>query len=377
MGVWTLGALALLVLRPEPAWSHSVVFGQSKIQQQGGVVRYELAVNYDELAKRITLQTAGHSEGPPRAATDADREKALHDAQEGLESYLGSHVRIVVDGRGCKPTLKNSDVLRYGGELFAVMSLAYRCPGSPTGPYEVHYDLFFDSGSANEMTSHANLVDYELAGAVGRFVFEPGTERLTVSEPGSQRSSPGEPSPLASAWRFVTLGFEHILGGIDHLLFVVVLLLGARHITDVLKVTTAFTLAHSVTLALASLGWVSVPQSIVEPLIALTLAYVAVENIARGEVKHRLLVVFAFGLVHGFGFAEALGVTGPVDGRLVSSLFAFNTGIELGQILVVVLVWPLLLAARRLRWQRLVHLGASGLIVSLGLIWLVDRLVVL
>ncbi len=225
------------------------------------------------------------------------------------------------------------------------------------------------------MTSHANLVDYQLAGAAGRFVFEPGNERLTVSPPGGERSSAGGPSAVSSAGRFIVLGLEHILGGIDHVLFVLVLLLGARSITGLLKVATAFTVAHSVTLALASLGWVSVPPSIVEPLIALSIAYVAVENIARGESKHRPLVVFGFGLLHGLGFAEALGFTGEVDWSLVASLFAFNAGIELGQIMIMVLVWPVLLLARRLRWRRLAQMGASGLIAGFGILWFVDRLV--
>lgn len=368
MAACTAAALALLHLEPEPAGAHSVSIGQSKIYQQGEVVRYDLAVSYEELAKRIELESETGS--PPQAPTDAEREGALRNAQSELTPYLGAHVRVLLDGEQCDDALESVGVVRHRGQLFAVISLAYRCPESVSDSYEVHYGVFFDSQSDAEMASHTNVADYRLGGFTGRFVFEPGTERLAVGGPDDEPTGAERPGVTSSLGRFIQLGFEHILSGVDHLLFILVLLLGARSASGVLKVATAFTIAHSVTLALAAMGWVSVPGGVVEPLIALSIAYVAVENMTTGESRHRPLVVFGFGLMHGLGFAGALSFTG------IPSLLAFNFGIELGQALIMLLVWPLLLLARRLRWQRLAQMGASGMVGSLGVLWLLDRLFV-
>ncbi len=131
----TLGALVLLQLEAEPARAHTVVFAQSKIHQRGEVVRYELAVSYHELSKRIEIESTDSSSTPPSASTDADRNTALRRARAEVESYLGSHVQVALDSKACDPTLNTTDVMRYRGELFAVLLLAYRCP-PVAGSYE-------------------------------------------------------------------------------------------------------------------------------------------------------------------------------------------------------------------------------------------------
>lgn len=361
----TLAAIVSLSLESQPAWAHGVKIGQSKISQAGDVVRYELAVNYDELTKRLGENSPSRSLS--EEATDGERQAALRNGQEELGTYLGSQVGVALDGVDCEDTLDQVDVVRYQGEMYAVMSLAYQCPTAPpalSGSYEVSYDLFFDSVSVADRASHSNVADYELGGAAGRFVFERGEQRFVA----------GGTSLFSTAGRFVALGFEHILGGIDHVLFVLAVVLGTKGITDVLKVASAFTVAHSVTLALAALGWVSVPASIVEPLIALSIAYVAIETMVRGESRHRFFAIFGFGLIHGLGFAETLSFTDQVSWRLISSLLSFNVGIEFGQALIILLAYPLLLVARRFQWSRVVQLGASALIASSGFLWLYQRL---
>ncbi|MFF3608293.1 HupE/UreJ family protein [Streptomyces sp. NPDC002463] len=169
-------------------------------------------------------------------------------------------------------------------------------------------------------------------------------------------------------------GPGHILGGADHVLFLVLLLLGAQGWRSVVRLATSFTLAHSVTLALAVLGWVDVPTEIVEPLIALSIVYVAVENITRGESRQRVLVVFGFGLLHGLGFAGALDFTDEFSGRLLVSLLSFNIGIELGQLAIVLAAFPLILLARRRSWSALAHIGAAAAVGVIGLVWFVERL---
>ncbi|MEV6329202.1 HupE/UreJ family protein [Streptomyces sp. NPDC051909] len=169
------------------------------------------------------------------------------------------------------------------------------------------------------------------------------------------------------------MGLEHILLGLDHVLFLLLLLLGARGWRSVVRLATSFTVAHSVTLALAVLGWFDVPSEIVEPLIALSIVYVAVENITRGKSRHRVLVVFGFGLLHGLGFAGALDFTGHFSGRPLVSLLSFNLGIELGQLGVVLAAFPLILLARRRSWSALAHVGAAA-VGAVGLVWFVERL---
>jgi hypothetical protein len=159
-------------------------------------------------------------------------------------------------------------------------------------------------------------------------------------------------------------------------LFLVVLLLGARGFRSVVKLATAFTVAHSLTLALAALGWVHVPGEVVEPLIALSIAYVAAENIIGGESRQRLPVVFGFGLLHGLGFASTLSFSDEVSGQLLATLVTVNVGIELGQALIIAALFPLLILIRRYRWSATAHAGAAVIAASLGLTWFFDRLLV-
>lgn len=358
--VWLLVVVVLLGLAPGPAWAHAVGIGQSKIHQEGQTVRYELAVEYDELVKRVSVRPS-----PPaaREVTDADREAALRGSRAELAVYLDRGVQVLLDGEACAAHLGTIDVEHFQGTVYAVLSSTYRCPGRPFGAFEVQYDLFFDALSDAERFSHANVADYDLGGEAGRFVFERGEQRLSA----------GGGSLFLAAGRFVVLGFEHILAGLDHVLFVLALLLGARSVRAIMKVATAFTVAHSVTLALAAMGWVVISPNIVEPAIAVSIAWVAIQNIVQKEPRHRLAVVFAFGLMHGLGFAASLSFGDHVDWRLITSLLAFNVGIEVGQAAVILLAAPFLFFVRRRRWSRPVQWTASGAIALCGVLWFVGR----
>jgi hypothetical protein len=168
------------------------------------------------------------------------------------------------------------------------------------------------------------------------------------------------------------VGVEHIALGWDHVLFLVVLLLGARSLRDVIELATAFTVAHSITLALATLGVVDVPAAIVEPLIALSIAFVAAENVLGGGAsRHRLAFVFAFGLLHGLGFAGSIEFADGVN--LVSALVAFNLGIELGQAAFVTVLLPPLLLVRRWDRSALAHASAGSAAAAVGLFWFTER----
>lgn len=181
-------------------------------------------------------------------------------------------------------------------------------------------------------------------------------------------------STIATALEFMHMGVEHIWLGFDHLVFLLGLVVMGLEKRRVLGIVTAFTLAHSLTLALSVLGVWSPPGSIVEPLIALSVAYVGIENFVARSFERRALVAFAFGLVHGFGFAGALGEVG-IEGAATSvGLFAFNLGVELGQLAVLALLLPLLAALRRSpALIRRVVPAVNATVVVLGVAWFVLR----
>lgn len=172
---------------------------------------------------------------------------------------------------------------------------------------------------------------------------------------------------------FVNLGVEHIFTGYDHLAFLVGLLLLTATLMSVVRIVTFFTIAHSITLALATLNVVTVPTRLIESLIALSIAWVAIENFTGKTLVHRRVVTFVFGLVHGFGFANVLGTMGLQRGQLAVSLASFNIGVEIGQLLFVAALFPVLLLISRHRWREHVIAATSVAIMSLGFYWFVER----
>ena len=173
---------------------------------------------------------------------------------------------------------------------------------------------------------------------------------------------------------YVGLGVEHILGGIDHLLFLLALLRAGHGLWQTVKIVTAFTVAHSITLSLAALGMVEVPSSIVEPLIAASIVWVAVENlVAPAGAARRWLIAGVFGLIHGLGFASALVELGLSRDVLLQALVGFNIGVELGQLaFVAVVLPPLVWASRPGRLPRLPQV-LSAIVALVGAVWLVER----
>ena len=175
------------------------------------------------------------------------------------------------------------------------------------------------------------------------------------------------------ALSFFMLGIEHLLTGYDHILFLLTVII-AMSLMDTIKAVTAFTVAHSVTMALAFLNLVSLPSSIVEPLIALTIIYVSVENIFAKNIRKRWLLTGLFGLVHGLGFVGALKAITVSRDELLLSLFSFNIGIEAGQLLVIAISIPLLRYLRSRDWDSRFCRGFSQGAVVLGTVWFIQRI---
>jgi hydrogenase/urease accessory protein HupE len=281
-----------------------------------------------------------------------------------------------------------------GGALgaFAVDSIALmldgaRLPGTietqaADGEAGVKFTLVFDRARGSRLTIHSEIPDRLARGH---------RELVTVHGTGGRRLAErmldthltaldvdlrDEPAATLIAGQFFGLGLHHILSGYDHLLFLAALLLGLQRLSGVAKTVTAFTVAHSLTLSLAALGLVRLPGAVVEPIIALSIVSVGVENLVRGQVDSRWRLTFVFGLVHGFGFAGALQELGIGAGGtdVVAPLAWFNAGVEAGHLGVAILAWPLLrhLNARPAVRVRLAP-ACSLLVVCAGSYWLVER----
>lgn len=209
-----------------------------------------------------------------------------------------------------------------------------------------------------------------------------------VEAPFTGYVDPGTSSPSiliagggeATAWEtftaYIPVGFDHILPkGLDHILFVLGLFFLSTRMRPLVWQISAFTLAHTVTLALGAMGWVNVPGSIVEPLIAASIVYVAVENIfAKGLNPWRPFVIFGFGLLHGLGFASVLGEFGLPDGQFIPALIAFNIGVELGQLTVIALAFLAVGWFARKSWYRAgIAIPASCIIAAVGAYWCIER----
>jgi hypothetical protein len=213
--------------------------------------------------------------------------------------------------------------------------------------------------------------------SVLHFVTADGAERVFQydSNPGLVRL---DPRWYQAAARFVVLGFEHILGGFDHLLFVLCLVVPIRRVRTLVAVITSFTLAHSLTLIASALGLA--PNALwfpplIETLIAVSIVYMALENIIGAKLERRWLIAFGFGLVHGFGFSFALRESLQFAGsHLLTSLLAFNVGVELGQLLVIAIAVPILIAL--FRWvvaERLGVIVISAILAHSAWHWMTTR----
>lgn len=241
--------------------------------------------------------------------------------------------------------------------------------------------LRFEGGLAGqEFVIEGNAVGVtEVIARVERLDGSSQVERLPMQQPRFVVEPPQ--GTAAVAWSYFVLGVEHILGGIDHLLFVLALLLIVRGGRRIIATVTAFTVAHSLTLAAATLGWVHVPGPPVEAIIALSIVFVASEVVHLSQGKPSLterapwIVAFSFGLLHGFGFAGALAEVGLPQAAIPLALLTFNIGVEVGQLIFVIAVLALtVLASRVVRsdvgWVRVATAYAIG---GIAAFWTIER----
>jgi hydrogenase/urease accessory protein HupE len=289
-------------------------------------------------------------------------------SRERLEAAVGRDVVVAADSKICKPQFIRSYL-------------------DQNNNVEVRLD--FDATTFSRLEVQSKIITslpfghrqyLEVQNLRGKTIFGrllgATADRATVQMPRTNaRVAPLE--AVRSFANFLSLGVKHILTGYDHLLFLLGLLVVARGFVSALGIITSFTIAHSITLAVATLHLVQIPSRIVEPLIAASIVFVGVENLLRGDIPNaRRMVAFGFGLIHGFGFASALREAGIGSGigGIVLPLFSFNLGVEVGQIMVAAVALPIIWKLRQnpmfvARWAP----ACSAAVALLGSFWFIER----
>ncbi len=315
----------------------------------------------------ISRSTVRYSLTLPTSALPSDLAEALRLAQTGSQAHrerlldaLRAHVLLRANGTPCEPGPGQVSPSAFDAPS-VTMLVDFAC-ASTVRHLVIRDNLFDVLGS-----SYHTLAKAESPQGTQQLTFEPDAREAQVTIDESS-------SPAGRGGGFFRLGVEHILSGYDHLLFLAALLLRGGRLSSLLKIITAFTIAHSITLALAVLGVVAIPARFVESAIALSIVWVALENLAlSGAPSRRWLVSFVFGLVHGLGFASALEPLALPPAQLARALVGFNLGVEAGQALVVVLLLPGLVWMHGKAWERRAVRAASLAVAAAGLTWFVER----
>ena len=376
-----MAALLLFALwtAPMPTSAHKAsdsYLTLTRVGSDAGAIsgRWDIALR--DLDNAITLDTNG----------DGDISWGeVRGKHRSIADYALSRLTVESNGASCSITAGEQLVEKHSDGAYSVLLFTGDCP-RPGATLTVDYRLLFDIDP-----QHRGLLQYVAAGAASSVIFGVDSHRQSIGG--------AEAGPFEQLRQYVRDGVWHIWLGFDHILFLLSLLLPAVLLRrgrtwvpanrfgavaiDVAKIVTAFTIAHSITLTLATLGVVSPDARWIESGIALSVALAALNNIFPLVRHGRWIAAFGFGLIHGFGFASALQEIGLPANAAVPALAAFNIGVEIGQVVIVALIFPLLLwsdrighgaAARKGRHPAVVYL-CSAAILSAGLYWLMVRTV--
>lgn len=335
-----------------------------------GLSRGVYAVRGAEVAAEVTFARGELRTLVP--AVDADGDGALTDAELAagattLQAAVVDRVVVAGDGQACAGALTRARLTEEDG---AVVVARYDCPTAPQA-LTVKLPLLEALAFGHR---HIGQVGRGEAGIEGLsdVVMHRGSPEATVNL--GEAGAPAEPAGH-TVGEYFKLGVEHILIGTDHLVFLLGLVLVGGRLRSLVAVITAFTLGHSVSLAMATLGVWSPGGEIVEPAIALSIAYVGIENFFAKDAAGRWKITLPFGFIHGFGFAGVLADLGLPADAVIPALLLFNLGVEAGQLMVLAVVLPLLLWLGRRTWYREAR-GArwiSAAIVAAGVYWFIER----
>ncbi len=349
--------LAILLGIGRPAEAHQVNLVTARVALTADrIVKIELGLKGSDVDRLIGTRTYD-------AKQDAVDSVAVEAAGAAILAYLDTHMAVTGGGAACVPG--NAAILPDGDGIIYRNSFA--CANTAG-------DIVYRSTVLTEKDKAARQV---VLVAQGRSE----TQALLDADNITVTLSKEPPSLSSTMWRYLLSGIEHIFLGYDHVAFLIAVVLWARRLIPVVKIVTAFTIAHSITLSLAGLDVLVIPSSLVEPAIAASIVFVAVENFFSRDVDKRWRMAFLFGLIHGFGFAGALREIGLPPNAAVPALAAFNIGVEIGQVAIVAVALPILRVADRLSAEdRSEPVRAAGLVYAmsaviglLGGYWLLAR----
>jgi hypothetical protein len=327
----------------------------------------DLTVDVDALALGVSPQTdSAEVAAALLAMTPAELDRARQRAMD----TLSRRTRVRIDDVKQRPEISFPEGGPEAAEQLgipSVLGVTARLRGSiPANSVEIRFGLSRSFGEARLVVRWAGTTDETIhLLAVGG-----DSPDFSLTAP------PRPPSAAATTGRYLHLGILHIVPrGTDHMLFVLGLFLMTQGLRDLLIRISAFTVAHTMTLGMSAAGWVVVPGGWVEPLIALSIAWIALENLRSKDWNAwRTAVVFGFGMLHGLGFAGVLGELGLPDGQFFPALLGFNVGVEIGQLSVVLVAWILLHRFREhAAYRPRVVVPVSFLIGAIGLWWAIER----
>jgi hypothetical protein len=365
-----LGLALWLLLAALPAQAHKPSDSYLAVRVDGSTITGQWDIALRDLDHAIGLDADGD------ARITWGELRARH---ADIAAYALARLGIEADGAECTLRAGEQLVDNHTDGAYTVLRFAVDCPAPQVAPaaLRIDYRLFADLDP-----QHRGLLRLDAAGSSRTAIFSPQAARQDFELKTASRAE--------EFGAFFVEGVWHIWIGFDHILFLVSLLLPAvlvwqqrrwqpaerfgQAFFDVLKIVTSFTVAHSITLSLATLGLVSLPSRLVESAIAASVVLAALNNVWPLVHGRRWVVAFAFGLIHGFGFASVLADLGLPQGTLVLALVGFNLGVEAGQLAIVALFLPLAFALRRTGlYRRGVLTGGSLLIAALAAVWLAER----
>jgi len=353
--------ISLLLSLAAPAWAHKPSDSYLTLDVAGQQVSGQWDIALRDLDFALNLDQDGNGE------LTWDEVRSQHAA---IAAYALGRLELSNGASACPISAGQQLLDTHTDGAYTVLRFTASCPGK-LASLGVGYRLFADIDP-----QHKGLLKLVHQGAASTAIFEPSNARQVLSVQA--------PSKWTQFADYVRHGVWHIWIGFDHILFLLSLLLPAvllvdkeqtfkAALIDVLKVVTAFTLAHSLTLTLASLHVLALPSRWVESAIAASVVVAALNNLFPLFRGRRPLAAFAFGLIHGFGFASVLADLGLPQGALALSLAGFNVGVELGQLAIVAAFLPLAFLMRRTWFYRQVMSTGSALIALVALVWLVER----
>jgi len=362
---WLIPMIALLL--HAAAWAHKP--SDSYLTLRGTAGSDDIAVRWDIALRDLDYVLELDRDGNGALTWGEVRQRA-----DDITRYATTHLALAAGDKSCSWQTSGPLMLdKHSDGTYAVLSLAAKCEGLDKG-LKARYSLLFDVDP-----SHRGLVQWIAPDS-------PGSQALVFGTDSAEQTLALKP---AGAWetlrQYVQDGVWHIWIGYDHILFLLSLLLPAvlvrrgdhwdpgpslkQSLIEVLKVVTAFTLAHSITLSLAALQVISLPSRLVESTIALSIIVAALNNLRGTIEKRRWVMAFVFGLIHGFGFASVLADLGLPQSALVLALVGFNVGVELGQMAIVVAFVPIAFWLRTTLFYRRGVLTVGSLLVALLATW--------